>query len=419
MKKNNKLTKILVCALALTTLLGSISCFATEGLIIENKRTVIGDRYLESYLDRLEAVKRAEDRVVVEEEVIEETQPEETKPSDTKKEETPKKEDTKVETPKQEETKKEEDKKEETPKKEEEKKEEPKKEETKPYNVLNSSETYTITKSFGASEVERKYIEAANTVSIPSEYQNRVAELYNIIMNSSETEYKYEIETTDNRYWDFLEHYTRIYAGNGYRTLDDRLSTKVSHKDVEVGEGEDVKVVTIYIMTIDIASARNILNNCKAEAQAVIADREARQAELDKDYEEKLAQENKMRNYIKNAANSISLNGNKVHDLRAIHDWVCRNVSYDNSGKNYNIYHLVDTGKTQCSGYARVFQRICNYVGMNVKYVDGYGKTSAHAWNSVKIDGTTYYIDCTWDDTLGSTQYFLKTADVFDNDHSW
>lgn len=489
MKKINKLTKILVSTLALTTLLGSISCFATEGLVIENKKVTIGDKYIESYLERLESAKRAEDRIVIEE-VVEETQP-----SDTKKEETPKKEtsekkeNTKVETPKKEETKKEEvvtykevnetvyvtkdvnvrkgpgtsfnkvgslnkgdnvtrtgigsngwskiiyngkeayvssnylttekvakeePKKEETKKEEtktETPKQEEKKEEKKSSNVLNSKETYSIKKSFGGSEVERKYAKGAEKTSIPSEYKDRVVELYNLIMNSSEAEVKYEIETSDNRYWSMLEHYTRIYAGSGYRTLNDQLSKRASSKEVEG--------VKVYTLTIDIASARAILNDCKAEAQKTIDKVEAEQAELDKEYEAELAKEEKMRSYIKNAVSQMNLNGNKVHDLKQVHDWICKNAKYDDSGKNYNVYHLVNTGKTQCSGYARMFQKICNYIGINVKYVSGYGKTSAHAWNSVKIDGQTWYIDVTWDDTLGNTQYFLKDKATFSKDHSW
>ena len=42
----------------------------------------------------------------------------------------------------------------------------------------------------------------------------------------------------------------------------------------------------------------------------------------------------------------------------------------------------------------------------------GTAKGGGHAWNQVKVDGTWYYIDCTWDDPTGGgferTTYYLS-----------
>ena len=54
----------------------------------------------------------------------------------------------------------------------------------------------------------------------------------------------------------------------------------------------------------------------------------------------------------------------------------------------------------------------------------GIGNGGGHAWNKVKVDGSWYNIDLTWDDPVSSRpilsyDYFLVSDAVMKKDHSW
>jgi len=43
---------------------------------------------------------------------------------------------------------------------------------------------------------------------------------------------------------------------------------------------------------------------------------------------------------------------------------------------------------------------------------------AAHSWNRVKLDDDNwYYIDVTWDDCIGSDQYYMIPEEVMNQDH--
>ncbi|MCD8315243.1 MAG: hypothetical protein LUD44_06410, partial [Firmicutes bacterium] len=113
----------------------------------------------------------------------------------------------------------------------------------------------------------------------------------------------------------------------------------------------------------------------------------------------------------------------------AIHDYICRNVSYDYTNLNddtytlkYTAYAALINGNAVCQGYAALFYRMALMAGLDVRYISGTatnseGDTGAHGWNIVKIGNTYYNIDTTWDDGTSSELYFLKGSTTFDNDH--
>ena len=79
-----------------------------------------------------------------------------------------------------------------------------------------------------------------------------------------------------------------------------------------------------------------------------------------------------------------------------------------------------------CESYAKTFQLLLNYCGINNVIVTGYAG-EAHAWNMVELgDGNWYLCDLTWDDTpefmLGvSHRYFMvtETEDLSGQDGPW
>lgn len=74
-------------------------------------------------------------------------------------------------------------------------------------------------------------------------------------------------------------------------------------------------------------------------------------------------------------------------------------------------------GQAVCGGYALTYKYLCNKAGLYCDYVTGKATRKAqigHAWNLVKLDTGTYYVDTTWMDDVylndyTSYSYFLMT----------
>ncbi len=99
-----------------------------------------------------------------------------------------------------------------------------------------------------------------------------------------------------------------------------------------------------------------------------------------------------------------------VYDLTLIlHDGIIDTTEYSyeadgvtpsNEASAHNILGALIYGKGVCESYARTFQLILNYSGIDNIFVSGDSRNEAHAWNLVKLDdGNYYWYDLTWDDT--------------------
>ena len=107
------------------------------------------------------------------------------------------------------------------------------------------------------------------------------------------------------------------------------------------------------------------------------------------------------------------VSGSRYHTAKAIHDYICRKMSYDADAADKlevpeanTILPLFGGGSRGrqfvCEGYARSFQLLCSRFDVPCVLVGGNVDTVAHAWNEVKMDdGKWYGVDVTWDDTGG------------------
>lgn len=117
----------------------------------------------------------------------------------------------------------------------------------------------------------------------------------------------------------------------------------------------------------------------------------------------------------------------KEEQLRAIYGWIIRNVSYDpEEYKNFNynfknyrernqkeektrqktIERTLRDGVAVCEGYAMLFERLCELLGIQNYLVRGDTKThfddigrsfnKNHMWNVVLLEGKSYLFDPTW-----------------------
>lgn len=90
--------------------------------------------------------------------------------------------------------------------------------------------------------------------------------------------------------------------------------------------------------------------------------------------------------------------------IQAIHDYIIQNCYYDDASiENNGIYRkkqdavsVVNNGTAVCAGYTALTAAMARYAGIPARYITS--KEINHAWNHVRIDGTWYFCDTTWDD---------------------
>ena len=111
--------------------------------------------------------------------------------------------------------------------------------------------------------------------------------------------------------------------------------------------------------------------------------------------------------------------------VKMAHDWICNNTDYAYMDGYWDEsycdpYQALFEKKSICQGYATLFQKFMDTMGINSYIAKGYAPgtsasfgTMSHVWNIVQIDGQWYHIDCTWDGQTSRTtyNYFLKGSD--------
>ena len=94
-----------------------------------------------------------------------------------------------------------------------------------------------------------------------------------------------------------------------------------------------------------------------------------------------------------------------------IHDWICDNVVYtaasdDPKDHVTDIYGVFVDGEALCEGYTMAFTYLCHRYGLDCMGIVGTtanaGPGDTHSWNMVKVDGSWYFVDTTWDDKASS-----------------
>ena len=155
---------------------------------------------------------------------------------------------------------------------------------------------------------------------------------------------------------------------------------------------------------------------------------------------ESLHEEQKyIKDWVKNNINSSMSDEEKV---KTIHDFIVNKKDYniealrsgyDIDSKGYNIYTpgaiLFGDGGV-CQAYAFLFQNLPEEAGLDTKLVigtaDNTREVGGHVWNIVKVNGTWYHIDTTWDDpeshdgrSILRYKYYLKSDDYMSHNHKW
>lgn len=121
-----------------------------------------------------------------------------------------------------------------------------------------------------------------------------------------------------------------------------------------------------------------------------------------------------------------------------VHDWLCKNVEYDEQGADinepvrviasHNIIGVFAHHRAQCEGIAKAVKVLLNAVDVKCIVATGmaYGKreNGPHAWNIVNLNDKPYHMDVTWD--IGACtslrgriayDYFNITDEMIGHDH--
>lgn len=108
--------------------------------------------------------------------------------------------------------------------------------------------------------------------------------------------------------------------------------------------------------------------------------------------------------------------------VKAFHDYLVNNTTYGGSSdRRFTAGGALVDGYAVCDGYAMAFDLLCYLSGIECIRVTGWAN-EAHAWNKVKVNGSWYNIDVTWDDPASSRpnliyDYFLISDAAIARDH--
>lgn len=100
-----------------------------------------------------------------------------------------------------------------------------------------------------------------------------------------------------------------------------------------------------------------------------------------------------------------------------INDYLARNCEYDTSYVKYTAYDALVGRAAVCQGYALAFLDLAQELGLSCEMVTS--ESLNHAWNLVKLGGSYYNVDVTWNDPvydrLGRAchAYFMKSTAFF------
>ena len=79
-----------------------------------------------------------------------------------------------------------------------------------------------------------------------------------------------------------------------------------------------------------------------------------------------------------------------------VHDYLIASFSYDTDVTNFDVISLFTERKGVCQAYSLAYMAVLRELGMDAVMVTS--DEMGHAWNLVKVDGTWYHVDLSFDD---------------------
>ncbi|MGN0382918.1 MAG: transglutaminase domain-containing protein [Eubacterium sp.] len=119
---------------------------------------------------------------------------------------------------------------------------------------------------------------------------------------------------------------------------------------------------------------------------------------------------------VKSIKKSAGKNATQYELLVAIHDYVCKKLTYTSTGNMTTTSAVLFCGdkKSVCEGYCKSFKVLCDYFGIDCitvagNMLKGDGTIESHKWNYVELNNKWYLVDLACDDQRSGIgyKYFL------------
>ncbi len=137
--------------------------------------------------------------------------------------------------------------------------------------------------------------------------------------------------------------------------------------------------------------------------------------------------------FITASSSVYAQSDNNYKKALKLHNKILESITYTSvSGKmlRENYYHSAHNivggtyyGKGVCETYAKIYQLVASYNGLDCIYIlgkgnDRSGSSGNHVWNIIRLDdGNFYCVDVTWDDGKDTTKYYAKGTTAFGDNH--
>ena len=118
----------------------------------------------------------------------------------------------------------------------------------------------------------------------------------------------------------------------------------------------------------------------------------------------------------------INSKWNDVQKALYVHDMIIKSAVYDESEDVRTAYEILVKQKGVCVAYAMAYKYILNSIGIDCIVVGS--DDMKHSWNMIKIGGSWYHVDLTWDDATPdyygqvSHDYFMLSDKALKNDEN-
>ncbi|MDY3919354.1 MAG: transglutaminase domain-containing protein [Candidatus Limivivens sp.] len=131
-------------------------------------------------------------------------------------------------------------------------------------------------------------------------------------------------------------------------------------------------------------------------------------------------QEKEMSIRVSQVLSDLNLSDKSTYEkIQTIYDYVCKNVTYDNSSDpgKFSAYNALVKRKAVCQGYSSLIYRLMRDAGIECRVIKGKASGVEHSWNIVRIGSRFYNLDATWDAGKDPEDYkcFLKIQADFPN----
>ncbi|MCI8635063.1 MAG: hypothetical protein HFJ05_05630 [Eubacterium sp.] len=134
----------------------------------------------------------------------------------------------------------------------------------------------------------------------------------------------------------------------------------------------------------------------------------------------RMAETRKLQGIINSWMQQVNAQPTALLKEKKIHDMICEKITYDvnyntfaQNKYNQTIYSVFCTDTTVCAGYSQAMMLLCNAAGIDCAVVT----SKEHEWNIIRLNGTWYYVDCTWDDNIADRNGWKSAYFYFNRSH--